>query len=158
MSLMSESLSEGLVQRYEIQVSGSDGCTPLWLNANKSGLSSLDSFNGYVRGGLERSLEVDEEKKWGIGYGLDLVTPLHYTSNFVIQQCYAEVRYKHAVLTIGQKEQPMQLKNIELSSGSQTLGINARPIPEVRLSFMNIGVSLGYTIGWPSRGTFHTAG
>lgn len=133
--LMSKTLSEGLVQRYEVQVSGSDGCTPLWLNANKYGLSSLDSFNGYVRGGLERPLKVDEEKKWGIGYGLDLVVPLHYTSDFVIQQCYAEVRYKHAVLTLGQKEQPMQLKDMELSSGSQTLGINARPIPGVRLSF-----------------------
>ena len=133
--LMSKTLSEGLVQRYEVQVSGSDGCTPLWLNANKYGLSSLDSFNGYVRGGLERPLKVDEEKKWGIGYGLDLVVPLHYTSDFVIQQCYAEVRYKHAVLTLGQKEQPMLLKNMELSSGSLTLGINARPIPEVRVSF-----------------------
>ena len=63
-SLMSETLSEGMVQRYEMQVSGSDGCTPLWLNANKYGLSSLDSFNGYVRSGFERPLEVDEGKKW----------------------------------------------------------------------------------------------
>ena len=118
-----------------MQVSSSDGHTPLWLNANKYGLSSLSSFNGYVRGGIERPLKVDDGKKWGIGYGLDLVAPLHYTSDFVIQQCYAEIRYKHAVLTLGQKEQPMELKNMELSSGSQTLGINARPIPEVRLSF-----------------------
>lgn len=135
MPLMSRTWCEGLVQRYEVQVSGSDGCTPLWLNANKYGLSSLESFNGYVRGGVERPLKVDEGKKWGIGYGLDLVAPLHYTSDFVIQQCYAEVRFKRAVLTLGQKEQPMQLKNMELSSGSQTLGINARPIPEFRLSF-----------------------
>ena len=135
MPLMSQKMSDGISLFYEAQISGSEGCTPLWLNTNKYGLSSLESFNGYVRGGLERSLKVDEDKKWGIGYGLDLVTPLHYTSDFVIQQCYAEVRYKHAVLTLGQKEQPMQLKNMELSSGSQTLGINARPIPEVRLSF-----------------------
>ena len=133
--LISNSFNEGLIQRYEIQLSGSDGCTPLWLNANKYGLSSLSSYNGYVRSGLERPLEVDDGKKCGIGYGLDLVAPLHYTSDFVIQQCYAEVRYKHSVLTLGQKEQPMQLKNMELSSGSQTLGINARPIPGVRLSF-----------------------
>ena len=135
MPLISQKLSDGISLLYEMQVSGSDGCTPLWLNANKYGLSSLESFNGYVRGGLERPLMVDDEKKCGIGYGLDLVAPLHYTSDFVLQQCYAEVRYKHAVLTLGQKEQPMQLKNIELSSGSQTLGINARPIPGVRLSF-----------------------
>lgn len=132
---MSQRISDGISLMYEVQMSGSDGHTPLWLNANKYGLSSLNSFNGYVRGGLERLLRVDDEKKWGIGYGLDLVAPLQYTSDFVIQQCYADVRYKHAVLSIGQKEQPMQLKNMELSSGSQTLGVNARPIPGVRLSF-----------------------
>ncbi len=135
LSAYSQSISDGLEQRYEIQVSYSDGNTPLWLNANKYGLSSLESFNGYVRGGLERPLLVDEEKKWGIGYGLDLVVPLHYTSDFVIQQCFAEVRYKHAVLTLGQKEQLMQLKNMELSSGSQTMGSNDRRIPSMRLSF-----------------------
>ena len=134
-SLLSQSRFDGLVQRYELQVSSSDGHTPLWLNANKYGLSSLESVNGYIRSCIERPLEVDDGKKWGIGYGLDLVAPLHYTSDLVIQQCYAEVRYKHCVLTTGQKEQPMQLKNMELSSGSQTLGINARPIPGLRLSF-----------------------
>lgn len=164
MPLMSRTLSEGLVQRYEVQVSGSDGCTPLWLNANKYGLSSLESFNGYVRGGLERPLMVDDEKKWGIGYGLDLVAPLHYTSDFVIQQCYAEVRYKHAVLTLGQKEQPMQLKNMELSSGSQTLGINARPIPGLRFSFPEywnvpglhnwLAIKGHFSYGWMTDGGF----
>ena len=162
--LMSITLSEGLVQRYEVQVSGSDGCTPLWLNANKYGLSSLESFNGYVRGGLERPLKVDDEKKWGIGYGLDLAVPLHYTSDFVIQQCFAEFRYKHAVLTLGQKEQPMQLKNMELSSGSQTLGINARPIPGVRLSFPEywsipglhswLAIKGHFSYGWMTDGHF----
>ena len=161
---MSTTLIDGVVQMYEVQVSRSDGGTPLWLNANKYGLSSLESFNGYVRGGLERTLEVDDGKMLGIGYGLDLVAPLHYTSDFVIQQCYAEVRYKHAVLTIGQKEQPMQLKNMELSSGSQTLGINARPIPMVRLSFPEywsvpglhnwLAIKGHFSYGWMTDGHF----
>ena len=161
---MSQKMSDGISSMYEVQVSGSDGCTPLWLNANKYGLSSLSSFNGYVRGGLERPLEVDEGKKRGIGYGLDLVAPLHFTSEFVIQQCYAEVRYKHAVLTLGQKEQPMQLKNMELSSGSQTLGVNARPIPGVRLSFPEywcipglhswLAIKGHFSYGWMTDGHF----
>lgn len=132
---MSQTLTEGLEQTYELQASLSTGNTPLWLNSNRYGLSSLSSVNGYMRGRVERPLQVDAEKEMGIGYGLDLAVPLHYTSDFVIQQCYAEVRYKHGVLTLGQKQQPMHLKNMELSSGSQTLGINARPIPEFRLSF-----------------------
>lgn len=162
--VFSHSLTEGLVQRYEIQISESNGSTPLWLNANKYGLSSLDDFNGYVRGSLERPLSVDGERKWGIGYGVDLVAPLHYTSNFVIQQCYAEARYKHCVLTIGQKEQPMQLMNMELSSGAQTLGINARPIPGVRLSFPEywtipglhswVAIKGHFSYGWMTDGSF----
>ena len=135
MPVLSQTLSEGLEQTYELQMSASTNLTPLWLNANRYGLSSLSSTNGYARGRVERPLCVDTDKEWGIGYGLDLAVPLHYTSDFVIQQCYAEVRYKHGILTLGQKQQPMQLKNMELSSGSQTFGINARPIPEVRLSF-----------------------
>ena len=158
MPLVSQRISDGISLLYEVQVSGSDGNTPLWLNANKYGLTSLSSFNGYVRGGVERSLNVDDGKNRGIGYGLDLAAPLHYTSDFVIQQCYAEVRYKHVVLTLGQKEQPMQLKHMELSSGSQTLGINARPIPGVRLSFPDywnvpglnnwLGIKGHFSYGW----------
>ena len=135
MPVLSQTLTEGLEQTYELQMSASTDKTPLWLNANRYGLSSLSSTNGYVRSRLERPLVVDTDKEWGMGYGIDLAIPLHYTSDFVIQQCYAEVRYKRGILTFGQKQQPMQLKDMELSSGSQTFGINARPIPEVRLSF-----------------------
>ena len=50
-------------------------------------------------------------------------------------------------LTIGQKQQPMQLKNNELSSGSQTFGINGRPYPEVRIAlpdYWNIPGTKGF--------------
>ena len=36
----------------ETHGSFSHGKTPLWLNANKYGLSSLDETNGYIRGTL----------------------------------------------------------------------------------------------------------
>ena len=131
---MSQTLTDGLEQRYEIQCSASDGNTPLWLNANRYGLSSLRSFNGYARAAVERPLDADTLRTWGVGYGADVAVPLHYTSHLVIQQLYAALRYKHGVLTLGQRQQPMQLKNQRLSSGSQTLGINARPVPEVRIA------------------------
>ena len=37
--------------RYEAEIQGSlsSGATPLWLNANKHGLSSLEPDNGYLR-------------------------------------------------------------------------------------------------------------
>ena len=127
-------LTEGVEYKVETQVTASHGKTPLWLNANKYGLSSLDEFNGYLRGAIERPLSVDDGRKWGVGYGVDLAVPVNYTSNFVVQQAYAEGRWHHGVLTVGAKEFPMELKNNQLSSGSQTLGRNARPVPQVRLA------------------------
>ena len=47
---------EGLHYKVEMQASLSRGDhEPLWLNANKYGLSSLDKSNGYLRASIERS-------------------------------------------------------------------------------------------------------
>jgi hypothetical protein len=134
--------------RTEAQYSATSGDhTPLWLNANKYGLSSLNTSNGYVRAGLFHSMEADSAKRWAIGYGADVAIASGYTSTLVVQQAYADIRWLKGLLTIGSKEQPMELKNQELSSGSQTLGINARPIPSVRLSLPNYW-TVPYTRGW----------
>lgn len=133
--------------KVEMQGSFSKGKTPLWLNANKFGLSSLDKTNGYLRGAIERPLKADEGRKWGVGYGVDLAVPVNYTSNVVVQQAYAEGRWLHGTLTVGAKEYPMELKNNELSSGSQTLGRNARPIPQVRLALPEYW-TVPLTCGW----------
>ncbi|MBO5611205.1 MAG: hypothetical protein J5918_01265 [Prevotella sp.] len=127
-------LKDSIQYRVDIEGSFSKGKTPLWLNANKYGLSSLEKNNGYIRAAAERPISVDYERKWGIGYGLDVAVPFNYTSNFVVQQAYVQARWLKGMLTIGAKEEPMALKNNQLSSGSQTLGINARPVPQVRIS------------------------
>ena len=129
------SLFDSLQYRVEMQATLSSGDhTPLWLNANKYGLSSLKTSNGYLRGALQRPLSLDDGRKWGIGYGADLAVAAGFTSTLVVQQAYVEGRWLKGVLTVGAKEQPMELKNQELSTGSQTLGINARPVPQVRLA------------------------
>lgn len=120
--------------KAEVQGSFSSGKTPLWLNANKYGLSSLKEQNGYLRGAIERPLSTDSARRWGLGYGVDLAVASHYTSDVVLQQVYVEGRWLHGVLTIGEKEFTMELKNNRLSSGSQALGINARPIPQIRVA------------------------
>ena len=131
----SPDLGKGVTFFAETSGTLSDGShAPFWLTANKYGLSSVERNSGYVRGGLSRSTTNDSTRRWDIGYGADFVVPANYTSDFVVQQLYADVRWLRGELTIGQKQQPMQLKNNELSSGSQTFGINARPYPEVRLS------------------------
>lgn len=138
---------EKVEYKVEMQGSFSSGTTPLWLNANKYGLSSLEENNGYLRASVIRPLEADEGRKWGIGYGLDLVGAANYTSNMVVQQAYVEGRWLHGSLMIGAKEIPVELKNNSLSSGAQTLGKNARPIPQVRLALNDYWVIPG-TKGW----------
>ena len=129
------SLTDSLHYRAELQTTLSTGDnSPLWLNANKYGLSSLKTANGYLRGAIERPLSVDDGRKWGIGYGADIAVAAGFTSTLIVQQAYVEGRWLKGTLTVGAKEYPMQLKNQMLSSGSQTLGINARPVPQVRLA------------------------
>lgn len=133
--------------KIEAQATVSGGNTPLWLNANRHGLSSLDKTNGYLRAALTRPLSADSLRRWGIGYGLDVAVPVNFTSNVVIQQAFAEVRWLHGALTVGSKEYPMELKNNNLSSGSQTFGINARPVPQIRLALPNYW-TLPFANGW----------
>lgn len=132
--------------RTEAQLSAADGTTPLWLNANRCGLSSLDN-SGYLRAGLFRSLQQDSARQWKLGFGADVVVATGFTSTMVVQQAYGEVAWMRGLLTVGSKEQPMELKNQELSTGSQTLGINARPVPSIRLSLPEYWEIPG-TKGW----------
>ncbi len=140
-------LTSDMEYHVETQVSLSKGHTPLWLNANKYGLSSLSAANGYVRGSVIRPLSADSARRWGIGYGLDVAVPLHYTSQVVVQQAFAEVRWLHGVLSVGAIQRPMEMKNQTLSSGAQTLGINARPVPQVRLALPEYW-TVPLTRGW----------
>ena len=134
--------------RTEAQYSATSGDhTPLWLNANKYGLSSLKTSNGYLRAGIFHSMKADSARRWAIAYGADIAVAGGYTSTVVVQQAYADVRWLKGLLTVGSKEQPMELKNQELSSGSQTLGINARPVPSIRLSLPDYW-TVPYTRGW----------
>jgi len=134
---------------YSIEMSGaiSNGKhAPFWLTANRYGLPSIERNSGYIRGSISRNAEADSTRHWDIGYGADIVIPSNHTSNFFIQQTYADIRWMKGILTIGQKQHPMQLKNNELSSGSQTFGINSRPYPEIRLvlpSYWNIPYTKG---------------
>jgi len=121
--------------RSEAQVTAASGDhAPLWLNANKYGLSSVGTSYGYLRVGGFRPVETDSAKRWAVGYGADMALAYNMQLPMIVQQAFVDVRWHKLMLTVGSKEQPMQLKDQRLSSGSQTLGVNARPVPSVRLS------------------------
>lgn len=123
----------GLQYGVAAQVGASTGDTPLWLAANRYGLSSVDGPNAFLRVQLSRDARRDADRKWRLGYGVDVALTGNYTSHAVVQQLYADADYRLVRLTVGAKEQPVELKNQELSSGGQTFGINARPVPQVRV-------------------------
>ncbi|MBO5699429.1 MAG: hypothetical protein J6R79_05450 [Bacteroidaceae bacterium] len=119
------------------------GVTPLWMSSNKHGLSTLQENSAYLRVGITQSnFNIHSSKPWTLGYGVDVVLPVNYAtenvdygkqrSNFILQQAYVDLNYKKVCLSVGAKERPMMLKNNQLSSGSQTFGINARPVLQVR--------------------------
>ena len=57
-------LGKDIHYNVEMQGSFSKGKTPLWLNANKHGLSSLEKNNGYLRGSVIRPLGTDSARRW----------------------------------------------------------------------------------------------
>ena len=61
------SILDGIEYNVEMQATSSfegNEKTPLWLNANKYGLSSLENVNGYLRGSVIRPLRTDSAYKW----------------------------------------------------------------------------------------------
>ena len=126
---------DSLQYKLELQSTLASGThNPLWLSANRYGLSSLDTDNGYLRAAVAKDGGHAADRKFDWGAGLDMAVAYGFTSTTVVQQAYAEGRWLYGLLTIGSKEQPMQFRNQQLSSGPQTLGVNARPVPEIRLS------------------------
>lgn len=104
---------------------------PFWLTSNRYGLSSIKNNNGYIRAGVFRPLEKD--KQFSYSFGLDLAGAYNFTSSFIIQQAYIDLKYRFLKLSVGSKERLPELKNTNLSSGGMTFSNNARPIPQVRI-------------------------
>lgn len=60
-----------------------------------------------------------------------------FTSTFIIQQAYADIRYKWFGLWAGNKEIDSSLLNQQLSSGGLTWSGNARPIPQIAIGIFD---------------------
>lgn len=125
-------LANGMNYSIETAVEFSQGeYAPLWLTSNKYGLSSVSKNHGYLRAGIFRPYE---SKKFSYAFGLDLATAYNFTSSFVVQQAFIDLKYKIWELSVGSKERDSELKNQLLSSGGMTFSRNARPVPQVRIS------------------------
>lgn len=123
---------EGLYYKVEAQGSVSTGeNTPFWLVNNREGLASVEKNNGYLRAGLFR--EIEPEKRFSWGAGVDLAGAYNFSSSFIIQQLYAEIKYRCLGLMVGSKENlNYEVNNRQLGSGNLLYSGNARPVPQIR--------------------------
>lgn len=107
--------------------------TPLWQVSNQQGLSSINN-NTYFRGG---AFYKDTIRSWKIEGGVDLAVATGFTSTFVVQQAYADIRYKWIGLWAGNRELNSPLLNQCLSSGGLTWSGNARPLPQIAIGIFD---------------------
>lgn len=126
-------LFQGTSYNIGLESSISHHQTPFWMVSNRYGLSSVDRSNGLMTLGLRKDSRQDSLHHWRLGYVAEVAVGYNQTSIPIIQQMAVNVDYKRATLSIGAVEEPMSLKNQELSSGGQTFGINSRPIPQIKL-------------------------
>jgi hypothetical protein len=128
-------LGENVQYAFTAQgTAGGGDNAPFWFTNNRYGLGTTDNFSGLARVALWRTVETDSLWFWRMGYGVELASPINGQNGyFCIQQAYADIEWKMLRLSLGQKERPSELKNPYLSTGGMTLGMNARPLPQVRL-------------------------
>ncbi len=124
--------------------------TPLWLNANRFGFSSIERNNFWLRLGAFK--ELDKQKRFSWGAGVDMGVAHRFQSTFVPQQLYAEVQYRCLDAMVGAKEISDGFLDQSLSSGALTQGWNARPIPQVRIGIFD------YADVWGCKGMFAVKG
>lgn len=126
---------------------GTGDNAPFWFTNNRYGLGPLGDNTFLARAYVKRDVAADAKRNWRIGYGADIVAGYGNQCRFNIQQGFLDAEWKMLRLSLGQKERPLELKNQELSTGGMTLGINARPLPQVRLElpdFWNIPGTKGW--------------
>lgn len=119
---------------YEAQalVTFSGGAhTPFWFVNNQQGLGSLQKNNGYMKVGAFGDMHRGHKFTWG--WGAEFVGGYNQEAPFIIQQLYAEARYRAVSITFGSKVRHAPFNDSKLSSGDLLFSENARPVPQARI-------------------------
>lgn len=143
-SSQTDRLGEDIQYGFSLRgTSGGGDNAPFWFSNNKYGLGPVDNHSVLARTYLSRSAETDSLRNWRVGYGADMAAGYGNQTYFSVQQLYLDLQWRMLRLSIGQKQRASELKNESLSTGGMTLGINARPIPQVRLEIPDFWVIPG---------------
>lgn len=151
MSIHATSPSDSIRYCGELRATFSGGeNTPFWLMNNLQGLGSPEKNNGYIRGAMFKDLDKDKRFSWGAG--VDLVGGWRQTSDFSIHQLYGEIKYRSVDFLIGSKEIWGDYNNPRLSSGGLLYSGNAMPVPQIRIGIFD------YAPFWGTKGWFSMKG
>ncbi len=122
-----------LKEKYDFTGSaGSGDFAPFWHTSNRQGLASYKKNSTYAQLGVAGE-HTFSDHDMGIDWGFDFVVGSNLTSGLFIQQCYIDLAWKKANLSLGQKERWGEFTNHRLSTGSLVESGNARPVPQIRL-------------------------
>lgn len=105
--------------------------TPFWLVSNKHGLGSPKTNNGWLQGRIQK--ELNPEKRFSWGAGVDLAAGWNQISPFFVKQLYGEIKYRSLYMMVGSKEIWSIYNDPSLSSGNILYSGNALPIPQIRV-------------------------
>lgn len=139
---------------------------PYYMSANRYG-TVTQSANALLRLGASR--DIDRSKRFSYGFGADFIGGYGSSADYLnylpgrpeapwdrapespapvwVQQLYGEVKYRSLFLSAGMKERGSAMLDNSLSSGDMTHSANARPIPEVRVGFIDF-TDIPWINGW----------
>ena len=133
---------------YNIELNnqfGKGSFSPYYFSTNNHGVSSIENNNSYLRAGIFKDLNYD--KNFSYGAGIDLIGSTNDYSNFKLQQFYLESKLYFINISAGLKEYNAAFKNQKLSSGGLIWSGNSMPIPELRVGIYDF-VAIPGTNGW----------
>lgn len=146
-----------------INLSTSGNFAPYYIMSNCSGLTtSADAFQASAF--IFRPLDLST--RFSYGFGAEILGTwskgteysryiaekgwtqrnLHFPG-FLINELYGEIKYRGVFLTVGMKQNERSIFDNGLNSGDIVMSNNARPIPQIRVGFIDFQ-NIPFTEGW----------
>lgn len=122
---------------------------PFWLTANRQGLSSLNTSNGYARYGMRVDGKLGGGKDWEYKAGADVVAGYNQQNFVSLHQLYAGISWRWLCMNIGVKERTAEMRSSgvlagngdfktlygralsELGTGGLLYSGNSAPVPQI---------------------------
>lgn len=155
---------------YRAEVSGTVGTgdfTPYYIMSNNGGVRT-QAFSGNLRAAAHK--DFDLSRRFSYSFGADVIGGYASSVDYLryrpsetgegemfpqdcrpaavwLQQFYGEIKYRGVFLSVGMKERKSPLFNDRLGSGDFVQSNNARPVPQVRVGFVDFQ-DIPLTRGW----------